>query len=1269
MSAIILPNGTSWTFTYEQYNNVLNGVSGTELKEITLPTGGTISYMWESRGWGGQNGGLWRAITSRTVDDGTGHPQEWTYTWTTWSFPQRVLRINDPVGNYSIHTINGLGGLVNPHNYTTFKEVQLQQYSSNGSLLQTVTTAYDGTTLPYLPLTIQKQLSIQSGNVVAQTQKTYGAQFSSYWYATACCNPKWLQPNAYFTGNPSTVIDSDYGTNGPGGTLRTTTTCYQAFQIGNQCNQFPNNSCANNYCNANLLNLQSSVAVSGPGNSAQTNYIYDDGGGVHGSLTRIQRLWLNGNYITTDSMTYTPMGMLQTKADALGNTKTYTYDSKGLFPTSINDVISYMTTQYNYDENTGVLNSETDPNGKQITYTYDEMNRITLASYPDGGSKQYTYGDRPWPSGIPNVTVTTAITGSQNKQETAWVDGLGRLIGTQLTDPEGADLWNVTYDAVGRKATVTNPFRTHSDPTYGITQFQYDALNRLTTQTQPDNSSIGYSYVGNTTTVTDEAGKARKSQMDGLGRLTQVLEDPGSSPHLNYETDYSYDCLSNLTSVVQSGSRNRTFVYDSLSRLTSATNPESGQVTYNYDNDGTLTSKVEHGRNITTTYAPDPLHRITSKTYSNGDPTVTYCYDGNQTACGAPSVSNGNGIGRRTGMGDASGNKAWWYDALGRVTETSQAVTGYATGNIYYDYNLDGSLAQVTYPSDDEIQYTYSSAGRITQASWVGILQGATLASNITHIAAGNVAGYTNGDGATVTRTYNSRLQPQDIKAVGSQGTLFWLTYNFNAGNGDNGNVAGITDNVQSASSQAFTYDSLNRLLTASFYGGSDQYGYDPWGNLTSKIVTSGSGEPWSMGADANNRVAAWDPGSYDGAGNLIAVPGLTGTSTFNAENQWTTFSGSHASFLYDGDGQRMRSSEVGLNPETTYYWNDESGNVLMDSDSNLHINNLYFYLGGERIAYGPELGDYGLYFYYADQLGNVRRITNASQSICFRSDYYPFGGNIPGTLTNTCPAQYRQFTGKDRDPVMGVDYFGARYYKSDMSRFFSPDWSADVEPVPYAKIDNPQSLNLYTYVQNNPLTMRDADGHDCDVCTSVMNFFSAAANAWASDNAFGAGRQEQTTTSGTVGAAVGDSVATVTGTLEVLGGGGETLVTAPASTTGVGAVLPAAGAAVTLHGAGTAITATASLFKAGGRFSSKTKQDARAARNGKCAKCGVDTVPAQQSQKGVTPPGNEGQTDHIVPASKGGTNDPSNAEHLCRDCNIKKSDSMPDAGGQGSQQ
>jgi RHS repeat-associated protein len=74
--------------------------------------------------------------------------------------------------------------------------------------------------------------------------------------------------------------------------------------------------------------------------------------------------------------------------------------------------------------------------------------------------------------------------------------------------------------------------------------------------------------------------------------------------------------------------------------------------------------------------------------------------------------------------------------------------------------------------------------------------------------------------------------------------------------------------------------------------------------------------------------------------------------------------------------------------------------------------------------------------------------------------------------------ATRHHFTGKERDAESGNDYFDARYYASSMGRFMSPDWSAKEEPVPYAKLDDPQSLNLYSYVRNNPLSQIDADGH-----------------------------------------------------------------------------------------------------------------------------------------------------------------------------------------------
>ncbi len=86
-----------------------------------------------------------------------------------------------------------------------------------------------------------------------------------------------------------------------------------------------------------------------------------------------------------------------------------------------------------------------------------------------------------------------------------------------------------------------------------------------------------------------------------------------------------------------------------------------------------------------------------------------------------------------------------------------------------------------------------------------------------------------------------------------------------------------------------------------------------------------------------------------------------------------------------------------------------------------------------------------------------------------------------PGKLFSRLP----QFTGKERDAESGLDYFGARYYGSALGRFTSPDWSAKPMPVPYAALGDPQSLNLYAYVRNNPLSRADADGH-CDTPTGL---------------------------------------------------------------------------------------------------------------------------------------------------------------------------------------
>jgi RHS repeat-associated protein len=90
------------------------------------------------------------------------------------------------------------------------------------------------------------------------------------------------------------------------------------------------------------------------------------------------------------------------------------------------------------------------------------------------------------------------------------------------------------------------------------------------------------------------------------------------------------------------------------------------------------------------------------------------------------------------------------------------------------------------------------------------------------------------------------------------------------------------------------------------------------------------------------------------------------------------------------------------------------------------------------------------------------------------------------GLLLNRVQSRY---TGKERDAESGLDYFGARYYASSMGRWMSPDWADKPEAVPYSSLDDPQSLNLYGYVLNNPLSRSDADGHwpDTDSATWQM--------------------------------------------------------------------------------------------------------------------------------------------------------------------------------------
>lgn len=227
-----------------------------------------------------------------------------------------------------------------------------------------------------------------------------------------------------------------------------------------------------------------------------------------------------------------------------------------------------------------------------------------------------------------------------------------------------------------------------------------------------------------------------------------------------------------------------------------------------------------------------------------------------------------------------------------------------------------------------------------------------------------------------------------------------------------------------------------------------------------------------------NNRMDGY---SYDAAGNLLNDG--TNFYTYDAENriievQQGSASGAVlATYEYDADGQRVH--RTGVTTDTCDsagvrdYVYDLAGHWILE------VNNGGTYCKGEIYAAGRHLvsdADGNSIFDHSDWLGTARLRNNYANPTLFETcTSLPFGDALAcagGDLSTI------HFTGKDRDAESGLDNFGARYNASNFGRFMTPDWSGDPDPVPYASMDAPQTLNLYAYVANNPIFITDPDGH-----------------------------------------------------------------------------------------------------------------------------------------------------------------------------------------------
>ena len=443
---------------------------------------------------------------------------------------------------------------------------------------------------------------------------------------------------------------------------------------------------------------------------------------------------------------------------------------------------------------------------------------------------------------------------------------------------------------------------------------------------------------------------------------------------------------------------------------------------------------------------------------------------------------------------------AYSYDPMGRTIETLNSLPTFPTTQTVYAvsaaYDLAGDRTSLTNSTGRTFNYSYDCAGRLQTASNTVSLNATPVAtpmvSSMTYFPSGQPQTMTTDTGsATITGTWgiDKRLRVtsyQNLSTASTPGTNYGYSLTYTP----NSNVLTDAETVYNPASGAmswswnFGYDTLNRLTSAQSTGAISfgcGWAYDGFGNRLSQ-KPSGTGlscTSLNSPVNANNHLS--NPiYNYDAAGDILTEGG--NTLTYDAEGRIITGVGAFGTTTYEygGDGQRVNKT---FGSFATEYIRDPDGALVAT-----YVNGSYFGEFQDMWVEGKNFGEVSVASGNASQTQNFALnnwlgslVAYASPSSGIPNNAYvsqPFG-DAQTTLFGSNNDSIR-FTGKEIDGESGNNYFGARYYGSSMGRWMSPDWSAKEEPVPYAKLDNPQSLNLYAYVGNNPLSRVDPDGHAC---------------------------------------------------------------------------------------------------------------------------------------------------------------------------------------------
>jgi RHS repeat-associated protein len=533
-------------------------------------------------------------------------------------------------------------------------------------------------------------------------------------------------------------------------------------------------------------------------------------------------------------------------------------------------------------------------------------------------------------------------------------------------------------------------------------------------------------------------------------------------------TLYAYNELDKLTVVTQ-GEQTRTYTYDSMGRLKSVTTPETNNTASSYtytDFDAVLTRTDPRG--VVTTYAYDPLHRLTQISYNVGTsgvpatPTVLFTY-------GVTATQNNNN--RLLTMADGTGSETYQYNTMGHVSRVDKVLDG-NTYTLQYAYNLAGDLQSITYPSAHIVTQAYDPIGRLQTVSSNGTNYLSVGSPSQDYNAAGQLKKFTYGNGVVAEFGYNNRLQVSSIRySNGGATDLLNLAYDY--GTSNNGQIRsikyytspGVEDPTKSVNLQYDEWARLKSGSTTNLAGANTwalQWGYDRYGNRRTQTLTGGTAsvtQPQLTISHTTNQIA--DAG-YSYLENGVNAGNMTNdalhTYRYDAENRMVQVDSGALNFTYDGNSLRVKTV-VGSTTTRCIY----SGSRPIAEYANGSLVAEYIYAGGHNIATLSSTG--APTYLHRDHL-STRVETGSSGGTTRTYGHLPFGE----TWYESGTSEKWKFTTYERDGGSGVDYAIARQFGSRIGRFNSPD------PIGGGPSD-PQSLNRYAYSRNDPINLVDPLG------------------------------------------------------------------------------------------------------------------------------------------------------------------------------------------------